>query len=491
MQSFSELEEENSRTNVRFSYLGFGGAGVLTIAGKDTVVKLSTSQFCNFDTDDNGWFDLALQSGNGDKLFLHNALQSGMTSYGTDVLHFETTIFPNYIAFGADHLSDTGQLTTIGFSLQGLDNFFHFEVIERHSLYKTPQDILSKLKKLRRLRKQYRREYDLFRPHEVWLLHRLPRVLSFRVEDRIYEVHMGMEESLSWSNPQIKFMPLAFIHFDKPTTIDHAITHVLDWRRFFSQITMDQLPFRSICARSKRRPRGYAPLYLPNLRERPVKKDRYLPHGSLAPLNGWKERRELARVMQGWLTKQEERRTFRANLESVIADMNDVASPDHIVLLCAGIESVGEFDSASPYSKEDIAKMVEGAAAGAVAAGIEVEVDRLRGLLGSLRKENLPRRVKALAAAIASLVPREYEIILGPTQKIRNARAHGSSALEQFMPNLSAATHALAGMCVVWDQETSGLPFERMTGPLTAQSVASEAIQGLQHNDSMYPTGGD
>ena len=146
MQSFSELEEENSRTNVRFSYLGFGGAGVLTIAGKDTVVKLSTSQFCNFDTDDNGWFDLALQSGNGDKLFLHNALQSGMTSYGTDVLHFETTIFPNYIAFGADHLSDTGQLTTIGFSLQGLDNFFHFEVIERHSLYKTPQDILSKLK---------------------------------------------------------------------------------------------------------------------------------------------------------------------------------------------------------------------------------------------------------------------------------------------------------------------------------------------------------
>ena len=269
MQSFRELEKANSHTNVKFTYRDAAGSGVLTIAEAETLVKLSTSKPCNFETDNNGWFDITLSSGNGDRLFLHNALQSGLTSYGFDRLHYETTIFPNYVAFRADHLSNTGQLTTIGFELEGLEKFFQFEVIERHHLYKAKTEIMQTLRALRSQENHFPKKYEFYFPNQVWLLHRLPRVQEFRVDDRVYEIRMGMTESLSWSEPRLKFMPLALIHFDEPISIDDAITHVWDWRRFFSQISMHQYPLQSIGARAKRRPRGYASLYMPNLRKEP------------------------------------------------------------------------------------------------------------------------------------------------------------------------------------------------------------------------------
>ena len=188
--------------------------------------------------------------------------------------------------------------------------------------------------------------------------------------------------------------------------------------------------------------------------------------------------------MQGWLSRQEERRTFRANLESVVLEINEVASLDHIVLLCAGIESLSEFDSVSPYSSEDIEVLVNGAATAAGAVGVEVDVRRLRGLLGSLRKENLPRRIRALGEVIESLVPRDWENVVGPIQKIRNALAHGNRGLEQFMPKLSDTTRALAGMCVIWDQETSGLPFDKLSGRFGPQVIVGEEIRNLQHWES-------
>lgn len=486
MQSFSELEKKNSRTNVTVSSLGHSGTGVLTVAGNDSTVKLSTEAFSHFKSDNNGWFDLSLKSARGENIFLHNALQSGSTSFGTDGRHFETTIFPNYVAFGAKHLSKSGHLTTIGFTMEGLESIFDYETIEQHFLYKTSPDILRKLKELRRDSKHYQRQYDFFRPQEVWILHHLPRVLQFRVHDRTYEIYITMQSTLSWTNPEIKFMPIAVINFDEPTTIDRAINHVWDWRRFFSQITMEQLRFQAIWARCKGRPRGYSSLYLPNLKQESPKTRRYLPHGSLAPLNGWKRRRVLGEVMQSWLTKQEERRVFRVNLEGVTSDMNEVATPDHVLSLCAGIESLAELDSASRYSKDDVTALVEGAKVAAKEAGISVQVSRLRGLLGLLRKENLPQRVRTLSAAIEEHLPSEYEIILGPTQKIRNARAHGSGGLERFMPSLSPTTHALAGMCVVWDQKTSGLPFEKLAQRLSAQGIVSEAIQNLRQSNTEY-----
>ena len=487
MKYFTELEKDHSNTNVKLKYRDVSVSGVLSVAGADTSVKISMSEPFEFDTDTNGWFDMTLSSGSGDKLFLHNALQSGTTSYGLKGLHHEASIFPNYIAFGAHHLSETGHLTTIGFELEGLERFFHFGVIERHHLHKVKPEIIQNIKSLRHQRGQFSKDYDFYFPEQVWLLHRLPRVQNFRVGDRVYEIHIGITYSLSWNEPKLKFTPLALIHFDEPVSIGDALGHVWDWRRFFCQISMVQYRYQGIWARFKRRPRGYASLYLPNLRERTKRKDQYLPHGNLDPLNGWKSRRELAGIMERWLSQQGERRVFRANLDYVISEMGHTASPDHIALLCAGIESVNDFDSVSPYSKSDIAKLVEGAAAAGLAAGVDVQIDRLRGLLGLLRKDNVRHRIKALQSAIRTLVPNEWELILEPTQKIRNARVHGSSGLEQLMPNLSPTTHALAGMCVIWDQRTSGLPFEKLTVGLTSQGVVREAIENLQQANAGYP----
>ena len=104
----------------------------------------------------------------------------------------------------------------------------------------------------------------------------------------------------------------------------------------------------------------------------------------------------------------------------------------------------------------------------------------------SSREDFVNGLIRALRAAIKTLVPDEWEIMLEPAQKIRNTRAHGGSGLEQLMPNLSATTHGLAGMCVVWDQKTSGLPFEKLTIGLTPQGVVREVIQNLQDSNAGY-----
>ena len=122
---------------------------------------------------------------------------------------------------------------------------------------------------------------------------------------------------------------------------------------------------------------------------------------------------------------------------------------------------------------------MEGAAAAAKEAKIEIETNRLYGLLGMLRQQNLPRRTKLLGDTIAPLLSQNYEVILDAVQKIRNATAHGGAGIQRLMPKLSPTTYALASMCAIWDQKTSGMPFDKLESRLNAQNIAEEALQNL------------
>ena len=154
-----------------------------------------------------------------------------------------------------------------------------------------------------------------------------------------------------------------------------------------------------------------------------------------------------------------------------------------MLMLSAGIESLPELDSASPYSNEDIQALAEGAACAAKEAKIDVEIARLQGLLGMLRKQNLARRLKLLGNTIRPLLSHDHAAVISSVRAIRNATAHGNAGVEALIPKLSPTTHALAAMCVIWDQETSGLPVAALKRQFNPQIIASEALGRLTQKE--------
>lgn len=483
MKDFKTLEEEHKRTPVTLDLSEIASTGVLSLDGIKTEVHLQIPRQFKINTDENGWFDLRLKATNGESIFLHNALWKEK-SFGSGTRdESELKIFPNFVAFGSEHLSKDGKITEITFTLKGLRDFFYYEAIEWQGLYKVTPDMRNALKRIRTLEKIYPRKYEFFNPRQMWLIHDMPRVLDFKIDDRYYSINMGFHEVHSWSSPSITVFPIASIIFREPVTIDDGVNHAWDWRRFFSQLAMEQLPIESISVRNKYRPKGYTSLYLSQLDEKQPANHLHRFYPGLAPFNHWKERHLLAQSMKGWLEKNPGRRIFRANLEHVIVKMSESSSADHVLSLAAGIESLAELDSKSQYSKNAIKVLVEGAITAANSKNINIEPERLNGLLSMLQKQNLQSRLKLLNNTIAPLLPQDPDVILGSVQKIRNARAHGSAGIDRLMSKVFATTHALASICAIWDQKTSGLNFDRLENRLNSQIIAAETLQYLMNKD--------
>ena len=309
MRNFEELENEHRQTTVIVDMPGQTGHGVLALDGHSTTIKLLSPSPLKARRDENGWFDFHLKSGDGAEIFVHNGLFTRPGLPNHNAAEIESAMFPNYVAFRAKHLTVAGQVTSISFTAMKLIDFFYYELIERQSLYYATPKIKKALQAIRKLEKKYPRDYEFFAPDSLILTHRLPRVMEFRVADRKYSIFVGVSGSFGYTAESIRAVPRATIEFDQPVTIESALEHAWDWRRFFSQLAMQPLPFESMSARAKGRPRGYAELYLPNLREKPPSRlGMFDFHAGVAPLNSWKDRHQLAKTMQGWLEKQPERR---------------------------------------------------------------------------------------------------------------------------------------------------------------------------------------
>lgn len=485
MRDFKELEKEHRRTTVTLDMPGQTGHGVLSLGGHETEIRFLSTSPLQVKADENGWFDLHFKSANGARIFVHNALFTREGIPSRDDAEVESAIFPNFIAFGAEHLTATGQVTSISFTATGLIDFFHYEVIEWQSMYRATPAIKKALQKLRKRERKYPREYEFFAPESLYLTHRLPRVMEFRVADRKYSIFVGLHHSSGYTSQNMRAVPHATIEFDQPMTIESALDHAWDWRRFFTQLAMQPLPFESISGRARRRPAGYADLYLPHFEEKPPsRRGMFGFHAGVAPFNQWKDRRRLAAAMKGWLEKQPERRVFRACLEQVIRESQEYSSADHVLKLAAGIDGLSELDSASSYSKKDVKTLVQGALSAAQEAQIEIDESRVQGLLGMLRKQNLSRRLQSLAKTVAPLLTEDPEIVFRAVQAIRNATAHGSSGIEASMPKVSPATYALAAICAIWDQQTSGMPIAALERKINPVTIATHAIRELKHLES-------
>jgi hypothetical protein len=99
-----------------------------------------------------------------------------------------------------------------------------------------------------------------------------------------------------------------------------------------------------------------------------------------------------------------------------------------------------------------------------------------------LHNQNLARRLKSIGDTVAPLLPEHPEVVFRAVQVIRNAMAHGSSGIEASMPKVHPTTEALAAICVIWDQQTSGMPVAALK--LNPVNIATQAIGELKRLES-------
>src|SRR5262249_33654172 len=147
------------------------------------------------------------------------------------------------------------------------------------------------------------------------------------------------------------------------------------------------------------RQRRQGHLYLPNNAEQPPSGgQRVQLWAGNAPLNRWEQRDALAKALRSWLAHEPDRESFRGSIENVSRERQRRISLDDVTILCAGIESLVELSSNSGLTKEQVRILADAAVAAASANELPIPEGRVRGLMGSLRHEGLPQKLRALLA---------------------------------------------------------------------------------------------
>lgn len=483
MRKASELEAAYSREPVRLLADDNKGTGVLSLSGRSTVVTLTADNFLNERDPDTGWFDLTLETNNGSKILLHNALTSQSGMRHGERREWEFTIFPNIVLFNAETVLPGGRVREIQFTADGLEDIFYYEIAEWQSLYKATPDTLKQVRALRDVERLYPRDYAYFSPESVYIVHRLPRVLRERVGNATYEIFLGHSQSHGRKSLTISSVAIATIRFADEVSIDDALDAAWAWRRFFQQIAMRSLPFTTLSCRGKtKRSDRHSDIYLSNM-ETAISRDRnemfdFGPRD--VPYGQWKHRKKFATVMRQWLERDDSRRLFRVRLDRVLERMRTESSTKLVADLCSAIESLSELRAPSTLSDADLTAIVDAAAKAGTEATPAVPRDRLLGILSLLQHQSLPQRLKMLAAAIESEVPKkDAKAVIKIARDLRTFEAHGDHWDEMTVPLVAPALDMLASMCVLWDLTTCGMPASFEDRRLSASSRAHWSAQQL------------
>lgn len=122
-------------------------SGYLKLAGPETSVILAGDHPYYEKRDQNGWFDITVEMTNGRYILLHNSIETMSRMHGFNG-RAETHIFPNVVIFGDE--GDLGVVKSVSFQLDRLRYFFHYEHIERQSLWRAPTEVLSAIRGMRK-----------------------------------------------------------------------------------------------------------------------------------------------------------------------------------------------------------------------------------------------------------------------------------------------------------------------------------------------------
>jgi len=458
MKTFKELEAEYVRTPISTKGVG-ESTGILSLKGDDTIVELVSDQMFHRKADKNGWFDLILETSAGTPVLLHHALRSGATHFGPGSRQ-ETKIFPNTVVLGP--AAEAEGIKTITFSLEGLSNFFHYPHIESQSGYRTEADLFGLVQQMREETArliEYPVRDELIRPDEIYFVHRFPRAMKFQVEDRYYSVgFIRRVRGLGGSSISVSVEPLATIGFREPVAIDAALDRLWEWREFFIQMAMEPMQVTAISVQETVSHRSAsADLYLPGAKRE--RRGRSEIHPAELPLNQWEDRTKLRDVMQEWLRRSRDRRTFRAYLNNVIEASARRSDIQDVVRLCSAVESLSELVEESDISKEDVKTMANAAHAKMADSSRSIDNRRIFDVLSILRQMSLSKRLDLIAATTAPAIePVHAMAIFGAAKELRNSAAHGRSIADERTPIIGPITDGLAAICAAYDLLSCGMP---------------------------------
>jgi hypothetical protein len=451
MKNFREVASRLRRVNVTAPTYG-DSFGSLSLDGEESIIEL-TGQIPLEDLPSPGWFDLRLRSAEGEEIFIHNAVQTGM-SFPIEGDARSVTLFPNMVVDDAAGLDEAGRCRRISFELDGWLACFAYRYIETID----PKDGKdpSLVEGLRSSRYASFRD-DPFNPQRVHVVHDLGTLVEFEVDGRGYSVFAGVRYEGGRTRLNDRVSLIGTITFAEPLGLDDATEACWAWRRYFNQAAMSIMPFTgmSVAASTESRaPRGN--LYLPSERSSLPLKRRSDRRGM--PLSRWEERQALSETMRLWLMEERERWYFRAALDRVLSRPGHVAIED-AVALCAGLDTLSELSTKETLPKSVLNTMASAAVAVAADADIELDPGRVRGLLGSLQNDDLRRRLRRLAALAASEteeadVERWIEIIL----PLRLFGAHGRIPKTDHDLVAAPAVAALAALCARYDLQSAGMP---------------------------------
>lgn len=460
MKDFIELESLFEHAPVRSRNDDLSN-GVLHLNRAKSQLRLLSNSFQGLDGDEHGWFDLRLLGPNMGGIYVFNAITTSTSFPGgrgpQDLAFNAHNIFPNMIVFDERGTWLDDKVTTIGFQLNSLKPFFQYRYSEPLSCFNLSE---AESSTLRGLRFNDGETSDFFDPIAAYIVHLNETSLQFQVGPRTYRVQFTIEGTLGTPHDaKARAIPCAYIDFSEPIRIHHAVDFAFEWRRFFSQIAMRQLPFTALSLkRSVVDEHWKGSIYLPNeIRTDPASGLRDLSPAYI-PLNEWKDREKLALSMSTWLHREPERKLFRARLDKVLESFGEKIDALDLVELSGAIDSLQVFDEGITLPEGSVQEMASAAVKVASRMSLPVSQERIEGLLSNLSKTSLKRKIKSLSdKAMPQLDGSDRDKIVSLVTKLRHATAHQASLRGQVDARVGPAVEALAAFCVAFDLELETL----------------------------------
>lgn len=433
----------------------------LNLSGTDSAITLNSDKFYRFEGDEFGWFDIDFRDMQGNKIWVHNAINNGMRmpaikrkksgkGYESNG-KYTSNIYPNYTIVDSQNLGPTKKIKKISFELLGLEDFFINNIIEWQIVHKLSEQQKKIIKSLRYTEAGF--DYDFFDPSSFVIIHKSKKLIQFNVDGNEYAIEV-------YGSNKLKASYIASIKFLEATQLDYALEKIWNWRFFFNQLSLNEVPMTSIYLSGPRSGNKYASLYISNWGVEVNKQNSHQKfHPIYNPYSKWSDRKKLTKVMQKWLSLSDERMLYRRSINEAIKAIYGGLSYSWIISLCAAIESLRDFTYEKSYTKNDLKSMAN-AAKSAIDEGKVVKAvsfDRLRGLLGQLNSPSLKDRLRWLCQQNYPVL--EFDDIddfVDIVSKLRNTISHGEIP-KYNSGELSSIVELLLNLCILYDQLSCGM----------------------------------
>jgi hypothetical protein len=498
MPSFTDLEKSHAGTVLSGTSGGIEMHGVLHLSGKESELRLSSSELLPYPGDESGWFDLDLQTPAGGLVLFHHALFNNWGDQARDGRRSQSSIYPNVVVFDSGALGRNHSVKSIWFRAESLGTFFSHQNIEHHFVTGSASHA-EIVRDMRRESKRgpygkWRGPYDFNRPSEILVVHRPARILSFVVREIRYSLWWGRSQrGYGGSDIDIRSYPIANITFQKPVPLDDAIEASVEWLRYFSQIAFRRLYFEEMGATgTASRMAKYAaiyPSYFPRIRvESEV--DRFSSHD--VTLVRWKDRKEMAAAMSRWIELAPTRQGLRQMIDRML-DSQILFDPfADVVTICGAIENLSLAKSTRAVPTATIEAMSIEAMKTAKALGTEMTVQRLKGALSILNSPGLPPHLEALlVVSVPQLDQASTRTVIDSTRFVRNLAAHGAVQSDMLQPLAVHVRQFWLSASILFDLKTAGYPTSKDQRSTVAEQRLSwslSQIKDIQRKSALAET---